>query len=59
MELNYGDGVPARRFTDGSPEVAEKLEGNKTVRLITLARVEVVGMIGPHSRPRRRRRGRR
>jgi hypothetical protein len=57
VELNYGGGVPAWRFTGGGPEVGKKLEGNKAVRLITLARVEVVGKMGPHGRPRRRRRG--
>jgi hypothetical protein len=58
-ELDCGGGVPARGFTDGGPEVGEKLKGNKVVRLITLARVEVVGKVGSHGRPRQRRRGRR
>jgi hypothetical protein len=56
MELNYGSGVPARGLTGGSPEVGEKLEGSKAVRLSTLARVGVVGKVDPHGRPRRRRR---
>jgi hypothetical protein len=59
MELDCGGGVPARGFTGGDPEVWKKLEGNKAVRLITLARVEVVGKMGSHGRPRQRRRGRR
>jgi hypothetical protein len=54
IELNYGGGVPAWLLTGGGLEVGEKLGGNKTVRLITLARVEVVGKMGPHGRPRRR-----
>jgi hypothetical protein len=58
MELDYGGGVPARGFTGGGPEVGEKLEGTKTVRLSTLARVGVVEQVDPHGRPRRRRRGR-
>jgi hypothetical protein len=57
MELDYGGSVPARGFTGGGPEVGKKLKGSKTVRLSTLARVEVVGKMGPHCRPRRRRRG--
>jgi hypothetical protein len=59
MELDYGDDVPARGFTGGGPEVGEKLEGSKAVRLSTLARVGVVRMVDPHGRPRRRQRGRR
>jgi hypothetical protein len=59
MELNYGGGVPAWRLTGGGPVVGEKLEGNKAVRLITLARVEVVRKMGPHGRPRWPWRGRR
>jgi hypothetical protein len=59
MELDYGGGVPARGFTNGGLEVGEKLEGNKVVPLSTLARVEVVGKMGPHGRPRRQGRGRR
>jgi hypothetical protein len=59
MELNYGGGVPAWRLTGGGPVVGEKLEGNKAVRLITLARVEVVEKMGSHSRPRQRWRSRR
>jgi hypothetical protein len=59
MELVYGGGVPVRGFTGGGPEVGEKLEGNKAVRLITLARFEVVEEVDFHGRPRRRRRGRR
>jgi hypothetical protein len=59
MELDYGGGVSARGFTGGGPEVGEKLEGSKAIRLITLARVGVVGKVNPHGRPRRRRRGRR
>jgi hypothetical protein len=35
IELNYGGGVPAWRLTGSGPEVGEKLEGNKAVRLIT------------------------
>jgi hypothetical protein len=58
MELDCGGGVLARGFTDGGPEVGEKLKGNKAVRLITLARVEVVGKVGSHGRPRRWWRGR-
>jgi hypothetical protein len=58
MELDYSGGVPARGFTDGGLEVGEKLKGSKVVRLSTLARVGVVGKIGPHGRPRRRRRAR-
>jgi hypothetical protein len=56
IELNYGGGVPARGFTGGGPEVGDKLEGNKAVRLITLARVEIVEKVDSHCRPRRRRR---
>jgi hypothetical protein len=59
MERDCGGGVPARGFTNGGPEVGEKLEGNKAVRLITLARVEVVRKMGPHGRPRWPWRGRR
>jgi hypothetical protein len=59
MERDCSSGVPVRGFTDGGPEVGEKLEGNKAVRLITLARVEVVRKMGPHGRPRWPRRGRR
>jgi hypothetical protein len=59
MELNYGGGVPAWRLTGCGPEVGEKLEGNNVVRLITLARVEVVGKMGSHGRPRRWQRSRR
>jgi hypothetical protein len=59
MELDYGGGVPAWWLTGGGPEVGGKLQGNKAVRLITLARVEVVEKMGPHGRPRRRQRGRR
>jgi hypothetical protein len=55
--LDYGGGVPVRGFTGGGPEVGEKLEGNKAVQLVTLARVEVVERIDLHGRPRRRRRG--
>jgi hypothetical protein len=56
MELDHGGGVPAWRLTGGGSEVGEKLQGSKTVRLITLARVEVVGRIDLHGRPRGRRR---
>jgi hypothetical protein len=59
MELDYGDGVPAWGFTGGGPEVGEKLEGSKAVRLSTLVRVGVVRKADPHSRPRRRWRGQR
>jgi hypothetical protein len=59
IELDCGGGVPAKGFTGGGLEVGEKLEGSKAVRLITLARVEVVGKMGPHGRPKRRRRSRR
>jgi hypothetical protein len=55
MELNYGGGVPARGLTGGGPEVGEKLEGSKAVRLSTLVRVVVVGKVDPHGRPKRRR----
>jgi hypothetical protein len=55
MELDCGGGVPARGFTDSGPEVEENLEGNKAIRSITLARVEVVRKMGPHGIPRRRR----
>jgi hypothetical protein len=54
MEFNCGGSVLVRGFIDGGPEVGEKLEGNKVVRLITLVRVEVVGTMGPHGRPRQR-----
>jgi hypothetical protein len=59
IELNYSGGVPAWRLTGGGLKVGKKLKGNKAVRLITLARVEVVGKMGPHGRLRRRRRGQR
>jgi hypothetical protein len=59
MELNHGDGVPAWRLTGGGSEVGEKLQGNKVVQLVTLARVEVVEEVDSHGRPRRRRRGQR
>jgi hypothetical protein len=58
VELNYGGGVLVWRLTGGGLDVGDKLEGNKAVQLITLARVEVVGKMGPHGRPRRRQRGR-
>jgi hypothetical protein len=50
MELDHGGGVPAWRLTGGGSEVGEKLQGSKTVRLITLVRVEVVGRIDLHDR---------
>jgi hypothetical protein len=56
MQLDYGGGVPTRAFTGGGPEVGEKLEGSKVVRLSTLVRVGVVGKADPHGRSRRRRR---
>jgi hypothetical protein len=59
MELDYGDGVPTRGFTDGGTEVGEKLERSKAVRLSTLARIEVIGKVDSHDRPRRRWRGQR
>jgi hypothetical protein len=52
MELDHGDGVLVWRLTGGGSEVGEKLEGSKTVRLITLVRVEVVVRIDLHGRPR-------
>jgi hypothetical protein len=57
MELDHGGGVPAWQLTGGGLEVGEKLLGSKTVRLITLARVEVVGRIDLHGRPMRGWRG--
>jgi hypothetical protein len=57
MELNHSDGAPAWRLTGGGPEVGEKLQGNKAVQLVTLARVEVVEEVDSHTRPRRWRRG--
>jgi hypothetical protein len=57
MELDHGGGVPAWGLTSGGSKLGEKLQGSKTVRLITLARVEVVRRIDLHGRPRRRRRG--
>jgi hypothetical protein len=57
MELDHGGGVPVWWLTGSGSEVGKKLQGSKTVRLITLARVEVVGRVDLHGRPRRRRRG--
>jgi hypothetical protein len=57
MELDHGSGVPAWQLIGSGSEVGEKLQGSKTVRLITLASVEVVGRIDIHGKPRRRRRG--
>jgi hypothetical protein len=59
MELDYGGGVPARGFISGGPEVGEKQEGSKAVRLSTTARIEVVGKVGSHDKLRRRWRGQR
>jgi hypothetical protein len=59
MELNHGDVVPARWLISGRSEVGEKLQGSKTVRPITLVRVEGVGKVDLHGRPRRQWRGQR
>jgi hypothetical protein len=43
VELNHGNDVPARWLIGGGSEVGEKLQGSKTVRLITLVRVKGSG----------------
>jgi hypothetical protein len=55
MELNHGDDVSTRWLIGGGLEVGEKLQGSKTVRLITLVRVEGVGKVDPHGDPKWRR----